>query len=185
MANEMEFKIGKLVSMTETKKSKDWTLFTLKFDCKGEEEEFTAFDSVGTKGKGLTLDKLKTDSIYNIGFIDDEKGKSIKWINTYTPKKTKSPTQKTEKTFSGETGNIVNVEFDMKFEKYLDFNIEYIDGMKAENKEINFNHYFGFFIRTHKQELNLTKLVEWIELMFQKEIKEKEEERNKVKVVEM
>jgi hypothetical protein len=181
--SEMKFKIGKLLSVKKAKESNDWTLFSLKFDVKGNEEEFTAFDTIGKKGKGLQIKDLKENTEYNIGYVENEKDNAIKWINIYTPKNKTSPTQKTQKIFNGNSGDINNVVFDKKFEKYLDFNLEYLDNMESENKEINCNHYIGYFIRTHKQELNLTELVEWLVDMYKKEVENRPKE-NKVIVEE-
>ena len=173
--NKMEFIIATFKEMKETTRRNDWVLFELEFEDKTGTQRFTAFDSVGKKGKGITLNDLKSGNLYNVGFVEDDKCKSIKWLNNFVPKMFKSSSkQKTQKVFNGKSGDIVNVAFDKNVNKYVDFNLDYIDGMKEENREINVNHYIGAFIRTHKQELNLVDLTTFLQDMFNTEIKEKE-----------
>ena len=173
--NDMKFMLATFKDMNEKNRRNGWVLFDVEFENKEKEIiKLTAFDSVG-KGKGITLNDLKVGNLYNVGYIEDiEERKNIKWIGNYVPKNNWTPAQKTKKVFNGKSGDIVNVAFDKNVNKYVDFNLDYIDGMKEENREINVNHYIGAFIRTHKQELNLVDLGDFLEKMFDEEVKQKE-----------
>ena len=171
---KMEFVKGKLIEKTLKRETETWTLYTLTIETEDGKGNYSCFSTLGVKegSKSLKLENLKVGIEYSFGVTENEKGKTISYVNVPKDfsKKTDNATQTTSKKF-GSGGELKKIEFNKESEIFKKFFIEYCASMHKAKKEVTINHFTGYTIRFFAKDLGQDELVQWLDSVFEDTIK--------------
>jgi hypothetical protein len=171
---KMKFVKGKLIEKTLKRETETWTLYTLTIETEDGKGNYSCFGSLGEKegSKSLKLENLKVGTEYSFGVTENEKGKTVCFVNVPKDfsKKTDNATQTTSKKFD-KSGEIAKVEVNKNAVAYQEFFESYVQECYKQKKQIQQKHFLGCFIWAFRNELGLNELTEWLDYTFENKIK--------------
>jgi hypothetical protein len=171
---KMKFVKGKLIEKTLKRETETWTLYTLTIETEDGKGNYSCFGSLGEKegSKSLKLENLKVGTEYSFGVTENEKGKTVCFVNVPKDfsKKTDNATQTTSKKFD-KSGEIAKVEINKNAEAYQQFVLDYVAECHKQKRQINAKHYFGCFFWAFNKELGLSEMMEWLNDVYETKVK--------------